>query len=184
MEEDKNTIENKPILEEDKQKIIEETEEIPKNEVVAPKAKILERPENIEELKTEETESEKPKTDIPSILEKAINTPEPEPKETNPAPQKEQTPIEKTEKKTIKTFLESLKDLRQKANLKRTEKKEQNLKKIILFAQKHGQIVNNQVERITGVGDSRATEYLNILCKKNQLIRFGKTKDTYYKPKT
>jgi predicted HTH transcriptional regulator len=75
-------------------------------------------------------------------------------------------------------FLDKLKELRGQANRVRQEKKEKNLEKIITYAQEHNRIVNDEVERITGVKDARATEYLNILVKKGILVRFGK-KGTY-----
>jgi len=38
------------------------------------------------------------------------------------------------------------------------------------------------VERITGVKDAQATRYLEKLVKQGKLVRFGKKRNTFYKP--
>ena len=43
-------------------------------------------------------------------------------------------------------------------------------------------MVVNEVEKLTGVKDAQATNYLNILVKQGKLIRFGKKKNIFYKP--
>ena len=82
----------------------------------------------------------------------------------------------------VLSFLDKLKELRGQANKKRAENKQKNLEKILKYAREHNRITNDEVEEITKVRDDRATEYLNILVKQGKIIRFGKTKNTFYKP--
>jgi len=128
--------------------------------------------------------------------QKTIEPPTP-PSPTKPVEKQEKENLGKAEKKEpliiapesakplvkpILGFLDKLKELRTKANQARTEKKEDNLKKILAYAREHNRITNDEVEKITGVRDDQATEYLNILVKQGKLVRFGKTKNTFYMP--
>lgn len=79
-------------------------------------------------------------------------------------------------------FKDKLKEFRQKANQKRKEKMEKNLEKIMQYAWEKQKVTNNEVEKLTGVGDKQAERYLKILVKKRKLVKFGKTKNTFYKP--
>jgi hypothetical protein len=55
------------------------------------------------------------------------------------------------------------------------------LEKIVVFARENGKVTNNDVERLTGVKDTRAVHYLNMLIKQNRLARFNENKSTFYK---
>ncbi|MCU0679614.1 MAG: hypothetical protein MUC28_04195 [Planctomycetes bacterium] len=65
--------------------------------------------------------------------------------------------------------------------LKRRQKKAERLEKIMAYARAQGKITNNDVERLTGVKDRCATDYLNLLVKQNRLVRFGANNKTFYK---
>ena len=55
------------------------------------------------------------------------------------------------------------------------------LEKIMAFAWEHGKVTNNDVEHLTGVKDTRALHYLNMLVRENKLVRFGHN-HAFYKP--
>jgi len=84
--------------------------------------------------------------------------------------------------KPVIAFLERLGVLRGQANTKRQENKARNLEKILEYAQKNNKITNNEVEKITGVSDRQALNYLQILVKKGKFERFGSKRNTFYKP--
>jgi hypothetical protein len=73
-------------------------------------------------------------------------------------------------------------ELRKKANSKRTAKQEKNLEIILAEAWKTETITNNDVERVTGVSDRQALNYLKELVKRGKLMRFGKGRNIHYKP--
>jgi len=81
-----------------------------------------------------------------------------------------------------KQFLDHMKGMRKKANEKRAEKKARNLELIMKESWKTERITNDDVERVIGVSDRQALNYLKILVKKGKLMRFGKKKGVYYKP--
>jgi len=72
-------------------------------------------------------------------------------------------------------------ELRKKANLKRTAKQEKNLELILIEAWKTETITNNDVERVTGVSDRQALNYLKELVKRRKLMRFGIGRNIHYK---
>jgi len=102
-------------------------------------------------------------------------TPQPETKIIGSEPDRPIIPL-------ILSFLDKLKELRQKANAKRRENIEKNLKKIMAYAAETQKVTNNEVERLTGVSDRQALNYLSILVKRGDLVRFGKQKNNFYKP--
>ena len=79
-------------------------------------------------------------------------------------------------------FLDKLKDLRKQANEKRAQVAKENLEKILKYAKEQQRITNDEVEKLTGVGDTQAANYLNTLVKQGKLIRFGKKRNIFYKP--
>lgn len=79
-------------------------------------------------------------------------------------------------------FLDKLKELRQQANQKRRENMEKNLAKIMEYARQEQKVTNDDVERITGVSDRQALNYLKKLVKAGKLVRFGKKRNVFYKP--
>ncbi|MFH1822174.1 MAG: DUF977 family protein [Patescibacteria group bacterium] len=104
-------------------------------------------------------------------------TQEPAPTIIAPAEIKESVPF-------MMKFLEHLGVLRKQANLKRREEMEKRLMAILEYAREHGQVTNDEVEKITGVGDRQALNYLNILVKQGKLVRFGQGLGTIYKSKS
>ena len=80
------------------------------------------------------------------------------------------------------SFLEKLKEQLGFANEKRRQKVKQNLDKVMEYAKEKQKITNDEVERITGVKDRQALKYLKILVKQGKLVRFGKKRNTFYKP--
>jgi len=50
------------------------------------------------------------------------------------------------------------------------------------YAVKTQKVTNDDVERLTGVGDAQAARYLKKLTKQGKIIKFGKTSNTFYKP--
>lgn len=126
-------------------------------------------------------------------------SPTPTPKEGAPAPVESQDSIAPLQNdnitvvgapgvnhivKPVLSFLDKLKELRTRANKVRHEKVEENLKKIMEYARKKQKVTNDDVEGLTGVGDARAKQYLQILEKQGKLMQIGKTKNTFYKPRT
>jgi len=79
-------------------------------------------------------------------------------------------------------FKDKLTELRGQANETRQKKARENLDKIMEYALKTQKVVNDDVERITGVKDAQATKYLNTLVKQGKLVKFGKTANIFYKP--
>lgn len=77
-------------------------------------------------------------------------------------------------------YLDKLRQYRFQANQRRLENKRINLEKIIEYTSERKFITNDDVERITGVGDSQAANYLNILVKNGKLIRKGRNRGTFY----
>ncbi len=82
----------------------------------------------------------------------------------------------------VLSFLDKLKELRGRANTVRHKHVEENLKKVEAFAKENGGVTNDDVERLTGVKDTQATNYLNNLVKQGKLIRTGEKSNTIYKP--
>ena len=83
---------------------------------------------------------------------------------------------------SLSNYLKKLSEFRILGNAKRQKKMQINLDKIMEYAGKTQKVVNDDVERLTGVKDDRAVQYLNILVKKGYLVRFGKTSNIFYKP--
>ena len=79
-------------------------------------------------------------------------------------------------------FRNKLKQLLGIANQKRQDKAQANLDKIIKYAKEKQKITNNDVERLADLSDRQALRYLKKLTKQNKLIKFGKKKNTFYKP--
>jgi hypothetical protein len=83
------------------------------------------------------------------------------------------------------SFEEQLKSYRRtiivKAHAKRRERVEENIKKIMAFTRENGRITNDGVERLIGVKDSRAGQYLKKLIKEKKLVRFGAGRKIHYK---
>ncbi|MEA3398373.1 MAG: DUF977 family protein [Patescibacteria group bacterium] len=82
----------------------------------------------------------------------------------------------------MQKYLNKLTEFRTQANAKRREKKENNLKIIMNFARRKNKITNNEVEQLIGVKNTQASKYLKILLKQGKIVKFGKTKNTFYKP--
>ena len=53
------------------------------------------------------------------------------------------------------------------------EKKSENKKKILTYLQEHGNIHNNDVEKLVGVSNATAERYLNELEKEGKLAQHG-----------
>ena len=80
-------------------------------------------------------------------------------------------------------FLNKLTELRKQANIKRREKMQDNLDKIIIFAKKHNRIDNKDARELTGLSDSRVRLYFNKLEKQGKFVQFGKKGPrVFYKP--
>ena len=60
-------------------------------------------------------------------------------------------------------------------NLKRQQAKRQAKKKILKLLKEKENISNNDVERLLGVSDATATNYLQELENENRIIQIGKT---------
>ncbi len=129
------------------------------------------------------------KVEVP--VRKTLKKPIKEPDKTRPTPK--QPPVPKTKQPTpakakpssepfIIKYSKKLAEQLRKANIKRQQKVQTNLNKIMEYALKTQKVTNNDVERITGVGDVQAYRYLKKLVKQGKLIRFGKKKNTFYKP--
>ena len=82
----------------------------------------------------------------------------------------------------IMSFLDKLKELRGRANTVRHKHVEENLKKIIEYADRTQKVTNDDVERLTGVKHRQAVNYLNTLVKDKKLMKFGSKSNTFYKP--
>ncbi|MBU4257011.1 DUF977 family protein [Patescibacteria group bacterium] len=59
---------------------------------------------------------------------------------------------------------------------------QKNLNNIMEYARETQKITNNDVERITKVKHTQSSKYLKMLVKQGLLVKFGKTKNTFYKP--
>ncbi len=94
----------------------------------------------------------------------------------------DQSPPEKQKKSFMSDYLKKLSEFRLKANAKRTAKKEKNLETIMEYAERKNRITNDDIQKLTRVSDIQAQRYLKTLIKKGRLIKFGKTKNTFYKP--
>ncbi len=79
-------------------------------------------------------------------------------------------------------FYNKLAELRIIANQKKKEKMQKNLDNIMEYARETQKVTNNDVERITKVKHAQSTKYLKMLVKQGLLVKFGKTKNTFYKP--
>ena len=53
------------------------------------------------------------------------------------------------------------------------EQKAENKQKIFAFAQAHGKIQNNDVEKLAGVSNATAERYLNELEREGKLVQHG-----------
>lgn len=72
---------------------------------------------------------------------------------------------------------------REHTNQERREQVKENLKKIITFAREYSQIDNEDVKRITGLSESQARTYLDILEKRGKLVQFStRGPKAFYKP--
>ena len=77
---------------------------------------------------------------------------------------------------------------RNKANTgfiaKQVEQKAENKQKILVFAQEHGKIQNNDVENLVEVSSATAERYLDELEKEGELIQHGEIgQSVFYTPK-
>ena len=90
-----------------------------------------------------------------------------------PAPEK---------KNFFNQYLQKLTEFRAQANKKRSDQVKANLETILNFARQKQKITNNDVEKLIGVKDRHAANYLNKLEKQKKIIRFGKTANIFYKP--
>ena len=156
-----------------------------KEELVQAKEKEITKPSISTETKADKSASAKATADKPEdktqikevpVLEKTKVSPTPLPTKEEIKPTKE--PVESFKVK----FRIKLKEQLVKARQIKREKAEANLAKIVEYALKHQRITNNDVENLIDVKDDQATNYLNILVKQGKLIRFGKTKNVFYKP--
>jgi len=50
------------------------------------------------------------------------------------------------------------------------------------YAREQGQITNDGAEKLTGVKDTQAANYLSELVRQGKLVRFGYKRNTFYKP--
>jgi len=125
---------------------------------------------------TEESAPEEGPVKVPTPTSRPAPRPAPAtPTPPTPAPSAPEIPF------AVK-FKNKLKDLLQIANQKRSQKIQDNLEKIMAYAREKQKITNDEVERITNVGDKQATRYLKILVKQSHLMKFGTYKNTFYKP--
>lgn len=110
---------------------------------------------------------------------------EPEPEPRTPTPEQPVKPAPEPAGSTAKPvvgFWNKLKELRALGNKARTKKKEENLAKALAYARERNKITNDEVQEITGVGDTQATNYLNQLVKERKLVRFGSTSFVLQQP--
>lgn len=118
----------------------------------------------------------------PKQPEQQLKTPAPAPQASQPVQPLSRSASVKTAMPFMVKFKNKLAEFRQIANQKRTEKMQKNLSIITQYAREKQRITNDEVEKLTGVKDAQATNYLNILVKQGKLIRFGKKKNIFYKP--
>ncbi len=125
----------------------------------------------------------KEKVEIPSPVSPPAQAPL-SPKTTKPpvAAAPNSINASKPEPSFTTKYINKLKEQLGLANLKRKQKARKNLDKIMEYARQTQKVTNDDVERITGVKDSQAENYLNKLIKQGKLVRFGKTKNIFYKP--
>ncbi len=65
-----------------------------------------------------------------------------------------------------------------------TAKKSENKQKILVFVQTHGNIQNNDVEKLVGVSNATAERYLDELEKEGKLTQHGEIgQGVFYTPK-
>jgi hypothetical protein len=114
---------------------------------------------------------------LPATNNKSFSETEPQPK----IPKITRWDSEKAEDFVIR-FKKKLTDLLALANQTRQDQVEKNLKTIMQYAYEHQKVTNDDVERITGVKHVQAADYLKTLTRQGKLVKFGKTKNTFYKP--
>lgn len=162
-------------------------EKIVKPETAEDKQPLAEQSELKTTTQTEiKTEAElSPKTDL-LLPEEPMPAPQSEIKADKPAqPTTPTTPTQNENNEAesfITKFYNKLTELRMIANQKRKEKVQKNLDKIMEYARETQKVTNNDVERITKVKHRQSSKYLKMLVKQGLLVKFGKTKNTFYKP--
>jgi len=93
------------------------------------------------------------------------------------------TPVSQSIKTSFTVqFRKKLKQLLGKANQKRQDRAQANMDKIIKYARETQKVTNNDVEKLINISDRQALRYLKKLIKQGKLIKFGKKKNTFYKP--
>ena len=109
--------------------------------------------------------------------------------ETMPVKQEAPAPVTATSTSStlasipvIGGLIEKLKQQLKTANEKRLKKKQENLEKIMACARQKQKITNQLAQRLTHVSRKQAERYLEVLVGQGKLVRFGKTKNTFYKP--
>ncbi len=108
----------------------------------------------------------------PKAQEEPTVTPPAEPAESKPAEISEPLPPEAT--------TQNLDDLRARANAARTQRRAENLERIIVLAGEKGNITNDDVRDHLRVSQSTATAYLGELTRSGRLRRAGTAKWTKY----
>ena len=109
---------------------------------------------------------------------------QPEPGQIPPAPSKVEGPVLSEAEGFMSMFRNKLAEFRLQANQKRSRQVEENLNKILEYARAKQKITNDEVEKLIGVKDTQAVEYLNKLVEQGKLVRFGRTSNTFYSPRT
>jgi len=107
--------------------------------------------------------------------EKPVEEPKPEPEK----PKEEKTEVN-IEAEVKKQMDEKVKELLQKANEKRKQNKEDNLKRLLDFAKEKKVITNDDVRDSLHVSQSTATNYLSELVKRESVLREGTRGGTKY----
>ena len=67
-----------------------------------------------------------------------------------------------------------------KANAARLKKKEEAKEKILELLNKQNRITNDEVEKMLGVSDSTAANYLQELVKENKIVQKGQNRGIFY----
>lgn len=129
-------------------------------------------------LSTKKTASATKPAPGPELTPALKPSPKPESKQTSLSQKPQPVTQESFAVKYKRKLLEQLKS----ANFIRKNQVKKNLNLVLDYARKHQRITNNDVENLTKVKHDQATDYLNKLVKDKKLIRFGSSKNTFYKP--
>jgi uncharacterized membrane protein len=102
-------------------------------------------------------------------IEPDVEVPESEQQPT----QKAAAPAAPSANVNVPNKAERNRELLQRANIKRQDKKQKNLNTIITELEKRGKITNDEVEKILRCSDATATRYLATLVKQGKIQKVG-----------